>query len=106
MISSKEQLEEIKKQIKLLRGDMSVTSIEVDIDAYIILDDMEWLIEQAEQTENLKNAFDDLDSDYIDLVKQNERYREFLEDMYNHAYGLQLYPHVVDEIKKLLEESE
>ena len=54
MISSKEQLEEIKKQIKLLRGDMSVTSIEVDIDADIILDDMEWLIEQAERAQELE----------------------------------------------------
>ena len=54
MISSKEQLEQIKKQIKLLRGDMSVTSIEVDIDADIILDDMEWLIEQAERAQELE----------------------------------------------------
>ena len=54
MISSKERLEEIKKQIKLLRGDMSVTSIEVDINADIILDDMEWLVEQTERVEQLE----------------------------------------------------
>ena len=63
VISSKERLEEIKKQIKLLRGDMSVTSIEVDIDADIILDDMEWLVEQTERVEQLerfKVCFDEL----------------------------------------------
>src|SRR5699024_3587068 len=51
---------DLKKQIKLLRGDMSVTSIEVDIDADIILDDMEWLIEQAEQNQHYRNLLESL----------------------------------------------
>ena len=79
MISSKEQLEQIKKQIKLLRGDMSVTSIGVDIDADIILDDMEWLIEQAERVKELEQKVR-VDSELFDKqVQQNKRYREALE---------------------------
>ena len=76
-----EQLEEIKKQIKLLRGDMSVTSIEVDIDADIILDDMEWLIEQAERVKELEQKVR-VDSELFDKqVQQNKRYRNLLESL-------------------------
>ena len=53
-----------------------------------------------------ENKIDALEYVLAKREQQNKRYREFLEDMYNHAYGLQLYPHVVDEIKKLLEETE
>ena len=37
---------------------------------------VKWLIERAQELENLNDAFDDLDSDYIDLHQQNKRYRE------------------------------
>ena len=76
-----ERLEEIKKQIKLLRGDMSVTSIEVDIDADIILDDMEWLVEQAERVGELERKVR-VDSELFDKqVQQNKRYRNLLESL-------------------------
>ena len=78
-----ERLEEIKKQIKLLRGDMSVTSIEVDIDADIILDDMEWLVEQAERVGELERKVR-VDSELFDKqVQQNKRYRNLLESLSN-----------------------
>ena len=83
MISSKEQLEEIKKQIKLLRGDMSVTSIEVDIDADIILDDMEWLVEQTERVEQLEENAQDLREALGRRQEQNKRYRNLLESLSN-----------------------
>ena len=67
-----ERLEEIKKQIKLLRGDMSVTSIEVDIDADIILDDMEWLIEQAERVQELEEQNTGLKQDLKDVLDRLE----------------------------------
>ena len=80
-MTDKERLEEIKKQIKLLRGDMSVTSIEVDIDADIILDDMEWLIEQADRVKELEQKVR-VDSELFDKqVQQNKRYREILESL-------------------------
>ena len=80
-MTDKERLEEIKKQIKLLRGDMSVTSIEVDIDADIILDDMEWLIEQAERVDELERKVR-VDSELFDKqVQQNKRYRNLLESL-------------------------
>ena len=40
--------------------------------------DVDWLIERAQELENLKDAFDDLDSDYIDLQQENERYHDFI----------------------------
>ena len=68
---------------------------------------------QAEQVRKLEVRVQELieginfnNEEYGKVEVENERYREFLEDMYNHAYGLQLYPHAVDEIKKLLEETE
>ena len=83
---SKERLEEIKKQIKLLRGDMSVTSIEVDIDADIILDDMEWLVEQTERVIELEEEYqgiiDKVTSERMDfLEQQNKRYHNLLESL-------------------------
>ena len=76
-----ERLEEIKKQIKLLRGDMSVTSIEVDIDADIILDDMEWLVEQTERVEQLEENAQDLREALGRRQEQNKRYRNLLESL-------------------------
>ena len=78
LVSDKERLEEIKEQVKYLQGDF-------------LRDDLGWLIEQAEQMENLKNAFDDLDSDYIDLVKQNKRYRESIKNALNELWVLNAY---------------
>ena len=42
---------------------------------------VKWLIEQVQELENLKDAFDDLDSDYIDLHQENSRYRDTLEEL-------------------------
>ena len=67
---------------------------------------LEELYEQAERNLTAQETVEILGESLKQSIEQNKRYREFLEDMYNHAYGLQLYPHVVDEIKKLLEESE
>src|SRR5699024_1707155 len=105
-----DRLEEIKEEVELLRDDMCVTSIEVDTSADAILDDMEWLINRVQELEEDNKNLQVLSSinrkEHMRIHEQNKRYREFLEDMYNHAYGLQLYPHAVDEIKKLLEETE
>lgn len=66
LISDKERLNQMEHDYR--------NAFPIDIDCLL-----DYAKEQAEQMENLKNAFDDLDSDYIDLVKQNERYREALE---------------------------
>lgn len=42
---------------------------------------VKWLIEQVQELENLNDAFDDLDSDYIDLHQENSRYRDTLEEL-------------------------
>ena len=57
-----ERLEEIKEEVELLRDDMCVTSIEVDTSADSILDDMEWLIEQAEQNQHYRNLLESLNN--------------------------------------------
>ena len=63
---SKERLEEIKKtQYQII--EVSKTNMQEDFN-YLL-----------SYINNLEMAFDDLDSDYIDLVKQNKRYREALE---------------------------
>ena len=63
---SREQLEEIKKtQYQII--ELSKTNMQ---------EDFKYLLSYID---NLEMAFDDLDSDYIDLVKQNKRYREALE---------------------------
>src|SRR5699024_8383775 len=82
---SKERLEEIREEVEMLRGDMCVTSIEVDTSADSILDDMEWLIEQAARVPELegdKKALGDLIEKTAkkawDIEQQNKRYREHL----------------------------
>lgn len=42
---------------------------------------VKWLIERVQELENLKDAFDDLDSDYIDLQEENKRYRETIKSV-------------------------
>ena len=61
-MTDKERLEEIKEEVESLRGDMYVHSIETETSADIILDDMEWLIEQAQRVQELE--------------EENKRYRE------------------------------
>src|SRR5699024_12109840 len=65
-----------------------------------------WLLEQAERVQELEEDNKNLQvlssinrKEHMRIHEQNKRYREFLEVMYNHAYGLQLYPHAVDEIR-------
>ena len=62
-----------------------------------------WLIERVQELENLKNAFDDLDSDYIDLQQENRRYHEALESILNND---QMYITNQEIILKALEKSE
>ncbi len=73
----KERLEEIKS---LINDPVHYPSeSESDYIKYIRKDYFNWLIEQAERAqelENLKDAFDDLDSDYIDLHQENKRYHK------------------------------
>lgn len=77
-MTDKERLEEIKEEVESLRGDMSVTSIETETSADIILDDMEWLIEQAERVQELEDIiYQDARQGMIeDLYEENKRYRE------------------------------
>ena len=80
-MTDKERLEEIKDEVESLRGDMSVTSIETETSADIILDDMEWLIEQAQRVQELEDIiYQDARQGMIeDLYEENKRYREALE---------------------------
>lgn len=61
--------------------------------------EMDYVILGAEQE---KKLMDELEV----LRKRNKHYRDFIDELYNAAHGLQLYPHLVDRIKKLLEEVE
>ena len=75
-MTDKERLEEIKEEVESLRGDMYVHSIETETSADIILDDMEWLIEQAEKNITCQEVLD-LQKDALKgLLEQNKRYRE------------------------------
>ena len=71
-MSDKERLEEIKEEVESLRGDMSVTSIETETSADIILDDMEWLIEQAQRVQELKEENIGLKQDLKDVSDKLE----------------------------------
>lgn len=71
-MSDKERLEEIKKEVESLRGDMSVTSIETETSADIILDDMEWLIEQAQRVQELEEENIGLKQDLKDVSDKLE----------------------------------
>lgn len=93
---SKERLEEIKKtQYQII--EVSKTNMQEDFN-YLL-----------SYINNLEMAFDDLDSDYIDLVKQNKRYREALENiMYASAtiYSREMISAINQTALKALEESE
>ena len=80
------------------------THVAISISEYKSL--KERVQELEEDNKNLQVLSSINRKEHMRIHEQNKRYREFLEDMYNHAYGLQLYPHAVDEIKKLLEETE
>ena len=71
-MSDKERLEEIKEEVESLRGDMSVTSIETETSADIILDDMEWLIEQAQRVQELEEENIGLKQDLKDVSDKLE----------------------------------
>lgn len=80
-MTDKERMEELKEEVKLLRDDMCVTSIEVDTSADTILDDMEWLIEQVELSEELKELeqeYIELNNDFTELALENKRYHKAL----------------------------
>ena len=65
-MTDKERLEEIKN----VRWENLKTSQILHV---------KWLIGRAQELENLNDAFDDLDSDYVDLQEENKRYRDALE---------------------------
>ena len=88
MISSKEQLEEIKEEVELLRDDMCVTSIEVDTSADSILDDMEWLIERIQDLEIINK---ELHNRRRKIRQQNNRYRESIKNALNELWVLNAY---------------
>ena len=71
-MTDKERLEEIKDEVESLRGDMSVTSIETETSADIILDDMEWLIEQAQRVQELEEENIGLKQDLKDVSDKLE----------------------------------
>ena len=70
-----------KEQIKIICDDArTITDNDHKvIRCHINVKHFDWLIDRARELEDLKDAFDDLDSDYIDLQEQNKRYREALE---------------------------
>ncbi len=60
-----------------------------------------------QELESLKVAFDDLDSDYIDLQQENKRYREALVEIINarnHLYPTEYVFGVEGIARKALEE--
>lgn len=67
-MTDKERLEEIKN----VRWENLKTSQILHV---------KWLIERAQELENLNDAFDDLDSDYVDLQEENRSYREALKEI-------------------------
>ena len=103
---SKERLEEIKKtQYQII--EVSKTNMQEDFN-YLL-----------SYINNLEMAFDDLDSDYIDLVKQNKRYREareIIDQVYKESYVRNAYGYedgfsdgldtAINIIDEALEESE
>ena len=70
-----------KEQIKIICDDArTITDNDYKvIRCHINVKHFDWLIDRARELENLKDAFDDLDSDYIDLHQENKRYREAIE---------------------------
>lgn len=94
-MTDQERLAEIKAQYHIL------TRNGYDLGAWD--EPFSWLIERVQELENLKNAFDDLDSDYIDLQQENRRYREALESILNND---QMYITNQEIILKTLEKSE
>ena len=81
-MTDKERLEKIKQDVKMTRRDLAVSpSNEITLHMDIMLNSMNYLIERVQELEKLKSAFDDLDSDYIDLQQENERYREALKEI-------------------------
>ena len=94
-MTDQERLAEIKAQYHIL------TRNGYDLGAWD--EPFSWLIERVQELENLKNAFDDLDSDYIDLQQENRRYHEALESILNND---QMYITNQEIILKALEKSE
>src|SRR5699024_520571 len=82
-MTDKERLEEIKEEVESLRGDMSVTSIETETSADIILDDMEWLIKQTERVQELEDIiYQDARQVVLEgLYEENKRYRETIKSV-------------------------
>lgn len=84
---SNSRIEEIKNEIKSLRGDMGVTSIEVDTSADIILDDMEWLVAQAERLQEFHKAMKRQDKVIDDFRNQNKYYKKAMEKLLQAKYN-------------------
>ena len=94
---SKERLEEAKQDVKMTRKDLAVSpSNEMTLNMGILLNTMDWLIEQAERFEVLSEQHDE-------ALMQNKRYREALERI---AYDDELLSNTDDIIvaKEALEE--
>ena len=94
-MTDQERLAEIKAQYHIL------TRNGYDLGAWD--EPFSWLIERVQELESLKVAFDDLDSDYIDLQQENRRYHEALESILNND---QMYITNQEIILKALEKSE
>ena len=94
-MTDQERLAEIKAQYHIL------TRNGYDLGAWD--EPFSWLIERVQELESLKVAFDDLDSDYIDLQQENRRYHEALESILNND---QMYITNQEIILKALEKTE
>ena len=64
-----------------------------------INESMSFLITELEETQK---AFDELDSDYINLIKENKRYREAIKNMIEFPYTRRALTEIA---RKALEES-
>ena len=92
-MTDKERLEEIKN----VRWENLKTSQILHV---------KWLIERAQELENLNDAFDDLDSDYVDLQEENKRYREIIQDFIDYADDYNIAKAEKYRLRKALEKTE
>lgn len=76
------------------------------------LENLKWLVENLPdinenmsflitELEEIQKAFDESDSDYIDLIKENKRYREALEEIRG-LYPLRNVGYKISEIRKIV----
>lgn len=68
-----------------------------------INESMSFLITELEETQK---AFDELDSDYINLIKENKRYCEAIEDIKNVWKVTDTYQEYMDTIHDIIKDLE